>query len=453
MEEQEVISNVPLTPHKDNNIEKPNIQNDNNIEEQNTQNVEKPKKKRGRKPIFKNPKIIDPSIYNNKTISDAKKINKKVRDERRLSEDVQYDNIINTDTTNEDPPNTLHDIFKAIVMLKNNKEYNLYDALNNTNAGITFAQLFAVSPSLRKLCSKGLKLNKDDLRHLSVIKNFEINDEDLDIISDTKEELDYAIKNNTINIIDTHSKNVVNNVYSVNKNDIATVLGFVDDIAAKVLIDTGSSVNVIKYSFYNKISKEHKAILRDKTFFKLASDNIVTSQYTVPLCLQFENLSINSLFWVLDDSDSCYDIILGRRSQKENRLYIDPDDDGLYMKQDNNQSICVANSTGVPNNTQVIYRISLTSNSSQEVNFMNDFYPNPLSLKNLIKNFDKILKNPIKEFKSPPILSTEANKNYNKLNVISDTIYSSNNEENSSTPPKIIAKIKRKINTKDEVIN
>jgi hypothetical protein len=64
-------------------------------------------------------------------------------------------------------------------MLKNNKEYNLYEALNNTNANISFAQLFAVSPSLRKLCSKGLKLNNEDLRHMNMIQNFDIEDSDM----------------------------------------------------------------------------------------------------------------------------------------------------------------------------------------------------------------------------------------------------------------------------------
>jgi len=71
---------------------------------------------------------------------------------------------------------------------------------------------------------------------------------------------------------------------------------------------------------------------------------------------------------------------------------------------------------------------------------MNDFYPNPLPLKNLIKTFDSILKNPIKKVKSPPVSSTNPNKNYNELNVISDPIYSNKNEENSSTSSKVIAK-------------
>jgi len=73
---------------------------------------------------------------------------------------------------NKKKDTTLHDILRAIVMLKDNKEYNLFDALNNTNAGITFAQLFAVRPSLRKLCSKGLKLNNEDIRNIKNDQEF-----------------------------------------------------------------------------------------------------------------------------------------------------------------------------------------------------------------------------------------------------------------------------------------
>ncbi|OUM70669.1 hypothetical protein PIROE2DRAFT_56708 [Piromyces sp. E2] len=118
--------------------------------QENSNNSEPINKKKGRKPIFKNPKILDPSIYNNKTIQDAKKANKKDRDKRRLEDDVNYDEEMNEDNVKKKTYDTLHDVFKAIVMLKDSKEYNLYEVLSNTNAGIIFIQLLAVSPVLRK---------------------------------------------------------------------------------------------------------------------------------------------------------------------------------------------------------------------------------------------------------------------------------------------------------------
>lgn len=44
-------------------------------------------------------------------------------------------------------------------MLDNRNEYDLAGVLNDANARITFTQLFTVSPLLRHLCIKRLKLN------------------------------------------------------------------------------------------------------------------------------------------------------------------------------------------------------------------------------------------------------------------------------------------------------
>eukprot|EP00833_Pecoramyces_ruminatium_P001586 jgi/Orpsp1_1/1175618/evm.model.c7180000054554.1 len=92
------------------------------------------KKKRGKKPTFKNPTIVDPSIYNNKTIHDAKKENKQNRNEKRIGKDVQY----NIKKRKEDiskvtkKETTIYDVFKAIATLKDNKEYNLIVLILNT---------------------------------------------------------------------------------------------------------------------------------------------------------------------------------------------------------------------------------------------------------------------------------------------------------------------------------
>ena len=386
------------------------------------------RKKRGRKQIFKYPKIIDPSIYNNKTIQDAKKQNKEDKNNRRLGEDIQYDEEINESEIKKKNPNTLHDIFKAIVMLKNNKEYNLYEALNNTNANISFAQLFAVSPSLRKLCSKGLKLNNEDLRYINMIQNFDIEDSDMSTVDETINELDYALKNNTLQFVKAPEK-PINQLYSVNKSNIATVLGFVDNISSKILIDTGSGVNVIKKSFYNKISKNHNAILKEKTYFKLASNAVVSADHVVFLCLEFDKLKINSMFWILDDTDECYDIILGRNSQKENRLYIDPDDDGLYMKRDGKTSLCVAAPVSVPSHQRVIFYISLAAKISDNIKSDNSIIPNPSPLNNLLDSFNDIYINPIEEEKLPSISLDDIGEKYIAINLINNTIYSDLNEE------------------------
>ena len=355
------------------------------------------RKKRGRKPIFKNPSIIDPSIYNNKSIQGAKRENKQNRNERRVGEDVQYDlELENTNTSKKaNKDTTIYDVFKAISMLKDNKEYNLFDALNNTNAGITFAQLFNVSPSLRKLCSKGLKLNKDDVRYIKMIQNFPVNDEEL--VQETLDELDYVVENNVVNVSNSEGTiATINQIYDKekkNKVSIAVVLGEIDESPAKVLIDTGSDVNAITRSFYNKISNNHKIELKHKAYFKLASNQIVSTNYAVYLKLKFINLEVNEMFWILDDEDMCYDVILGRCTQKEHRLYIDPDDDGLYKKHDSGAS-CIAVSVYHHEEINNISKISFIDNLSEEVK--KELHP---KLRRLINKFSDVLINSIDNVK------------------------------------------------------
>ena len=332
---------------------------------------------------------MDPSILENKIIQHAKKVNKESKNQRRLGPDVQYDIELERENTKTQKETTIYDILKPIVMLKDNKEYNLYEALNNTNAGITFAQLFSVSPSLRKLCAKGLKLNPDDVRQIKTIRNFSIVEGD-PLISDTLEELKYSMKDDTLNPLNCNS-DLINHIFVTNKVDIATVLGSVDNTSAKVLIDTGSNVNAINISFYKKIEKNHKLITKNIAYFKLASNQIISSNNVTFLSLKFGNLTINTMFWILNDEDMCYDIILGRRSQKEHRLYIDPDDDCLYKKNDNGAT-CVATPTNIPENGNVIAKISLF------YDIKNDFLFHP-KLKNLIKEFDDILINSVDNVK------------------------------------------------------
>jgi hypothetical protein len=141
-------------------------------------------------------------------------------------------------------------------------------------------------------------------------------------------------------------------------------MGKIKDIPVKVLIDTGSKV-VLK-----KISSQYQSKKNVEIFFKLASNTVVRSNSTVDLCLSFKNTNITSKFWILDDKDSCYDIILGRTSQKEHRLYIDPDDDALYKKTDN-KSICVANPVPFLNSIESIFTISIR-NYKQKTSILED---------------------------------------------------------------------------------
>ncbi len=340
---------------------------------------------------------------------------------------------------------TLFDAFKAILMLKDKKEYNLFEALNNTNAGISFAQLLTVSPSLRKLCMKGLKLNKDDIRQLKTLQNFNIDENDIEEIFD---EIEYPTASNDIKLIKITDPSIPK-IYKMRDNTpIATVIGFVDEIPSQVLIDTGSSVNVIKKEFYKKISNKHKVIHTSNTYFKLASDSIVSSNCAVELCVKFDKLSINSIFWILEDSDTSYDIILGRSLQKEHRIYIDPDDDCLYKKRDYENPLRVAAPVRVPNIINTIYHISLKEKKLNNKISDNKFIsPNP-QLNNLLISYKDIINSDdtYEELYFIPSLKLEENcfqTNFNNLPIYSISKENDPNDitENSEENNKLLQEL------------
>ncbi|KAG4085202.1 hypothetical protein H8356DRAFT_1375640 [Neocallimastix lanati (nom. inval.)] len=95
------------------------------------------------------------------------------------------------------------------------------------------------------------------------------------------------------------------------------------------------------------------------------------------------------MFWILDDTDECYDIILGRNSQKENR--------------DGKTSLCVAAPVSVPSHQRVIFYISLAAKISDNIKSDNSIIPNPSPLNNLLDSFNDIYINPIEEEKLPSI--------------------------------------------------
>jgi len=317
---------------------------------QNTPSI--PKKKRGRKPILKYPTIIDPSIIENENITAAKKSIRKEKDKRRLQEDVQYD--LEEEIIPKKEKNKFSDLLRTTLMLKDRKEYNLFDALNDANANISFAQLFTVSPTLRRLCIKGLKLNPNDIREINKIENFHIN-EDIATLSNSI--------SNEINNKFSHSNNnneLPNHINSINSSHISSVIAKVDDLDVKVLIDTGSDVNVINQSFYNKISNKYKITNTNNVYFKLASNTIISSNKTVILIIKFNNIKIRASFWILEDNDPCYGIILGRQAQRNYNLYLGPDDN-LFVKK-NNTYPCIARTINSPSPNRKTLKISLIDN-------------------------------------------------------------------------------------------
>jgi len=330
-----------------------------NIQKKHTTTENKIYKKRGRKPAIPKGDIIDPSIINNKSILDAKKTNKELKDKRRLGEDISYDKVQDNNTNNiKQTVNKKRflEFLKPILMMKDKKAYDLYEALVNTNAGITFAQLLAISPFLKKLCDKGLKLDRSVSNSINTIEEF---DEELsDLEKACVVGLNSYLEDNDVNkdtTMENHLKTMVD-------TKIVIVTGFVHDSPVRVLVDSRASINAITKSFYKKIQSKVTTVESKETWFKVAGKGFIMSNCLVQLKVEFTNISIEEMFWVIDDDSSSYDIVFGRGIQKKYRLLIDPDDDGLYLKTDKSLT-CVATAMEENTNDSInIYKITVFNN-------------------------------------------------------------------------------------------
>ena len=358
-------------------------------------NTNKVYKKRGRKPVLPKGDIIDPSIINNKTIQDAKKYNKEMKDKRRLEEDISYDKVdvqVNEENTNVVNKKKFLEFLKPILMMKDKKAYDLYEALANANAGITFAQLFAVSPFLKKLCAKGLKLDRSPPNTINSLVEF---DEDL---SDLEKACVVGFNSYLEDSEKLMDPNIEHQLKAMMDTKIVIVIGFLKDTPVRVLVDSGASINAITSSFFSKIKSNVTVVEAKKTWFKVAGTGSITSEKLVKLKVDFTDVSVEELFWVIDDDSSSYDIIFGRGIQKKYRLLIDPDDDGLYVKTSKGLSF-IATAAEENNTSREIYKITVFDDLLRDTKFNKNIIliNSNEELSKLINEFSDVLVNSIDE--------------------------------------------------------
>ena len=163
--------------------------------------------------------ILDTSVIAGKNISSAKKKNKEERNKRRIgldstnkNEEVEID-VPDTEINDNATKKNYYNFLRTILMLDDKKEYDLFEALNNSNAGITFAQLFAVSPLLRRLCIKGLKLNPKDIRKINSVHHTNLDENDSDFLINVFKNINTDYKSSTP---------VSEKVVESNLNDLST---------------------------------------------------------------------------------------------------------------------------------------------------------------------------------------------------------------------------------------
>jgi len=205
---------------------------------------------------------------------------------------------------------------QIIKLVDGVKSYDILEELKNTPAHISIAQLLGLSNKLRTDITKSFRKNKlgNDLI-VGVAENYD-NLEDIEIVNNPFHEY---------------------NSKKVQEHDIAVVRGSVDDKTAAIFIDGCSNANLVTRSFLNDNSISYKILGSvSSRVHQAISDTEEYNYELVELTVDIGKVKVKSLFRISEKEDSFYDIIIGLKTQHDNRLIVDTVDKCLSIKNKDN---------------------------------------------------------------------------------------------------------------------
>ena len=249
----------------------------------------------------------------NKTKNNNKNSNKIVNEENKIA---------NKEIEKKDKPkNITKRNMTEIQLLEKDQKFNILTETKNLYPKINLAQLLSVSPALRKELEQGLKPRVEKI------------------------------------------------ICSITGTSIPIIIGECCNTSLKILFDTGANINIITQESFDKLKNKIKYKNDKEIEIKLADSTIIYSNYHTTLKIKInDNLIINDTFYIIDYTNFYYDIIIGRSIQKKYRLFIDPDDDSIYQKNDNNKFSKITEIINNKINTPLLNAIIITKEEQQEFN-------------------------------------------------------------------------------------
>jgi len=228
--------------------------------------------------------------------------------------------LINEEITNKNKPkNITKRNMTEIQLLEKDQKFNILSETKNLYPKISLAQLLSASPALRKELEQGLKPRVEKI------------------------------------------------ICSINSMSIPIIIGECKNIPLKILFDTGANINIITQESFNKLKSKTRYKNDKEVEIKLADSTIIHSNYHTTLRIKInDNLVIYDTFYIIDYTNSYYDIIIGRSIQKKYRLFIDPDDDAIYQKNDDNKCLKITEIINNKIDTPLLNAIILSKEEQQE---------------------------------------------------------------------------------------
>ena len=201
---------------------------------------------------------------------------------------------------NEQEGNTKPERHINLAKLTNMEPYEIIKDLANTKCNITFGQILDICPKLRSELTKNLKLEKIKfVSSLDAMKSFIIKEEEnnQDMIKNTK----------------FHS------------DDLGIVNASVDDTEGRLLIDSGSNLNLVSTIYINSLpgTYEQVNVCRGRIYEALG-DSTIANAIVVRLKVSINNYTFTADFCVIDHKDIYFDFLLGLKSIADNYLFIHP---------------------------------------------------------------------------------------------------------------------------------
>ena len=200
---------------------------------------------------------------------------------------------------------------RHIKLLNTGEDYDITKDLLNTPSNISFAQLLDCSPRVRAELIKNLKLEKPDI--VGAIKELELN----------------AL------LVNNPNHDYISKYKGVNKDDIAITIGKVDDSPARLLVDSGSNVNIISKEFLKALPKEYPKLGVSKgRLIQAVGSSEYTEDQIVQLPIKIGNIEFEAPFRVVNSEDSYYDVIVGYYTQFLHKFFVISPLNAVYFLND-----------------------------------------------------------------------------------------------------------------------
>lgn len=198
--------------------------------------------------------------------------------------------------------------------------YDIIKDIANINCNISLAQLLDGSPRIRADLIKGLKLDKNNV--ISSINNLDVQ----------------------MTLVNNIDHEYISKKREVLEEDIAIVEATVDNVTCRLLVDSGSNLNIVSSRFFNSLPGEYKSagISKGRILQALSSDEPSEGQLVL-LPVKINTLEFETAFRIIENDDAYFDILVGYYTQALYKFFVIPPLKSLYrlsIDEDSFEYVC-----------------------------------------------------------------------------------------------------------------